>query len=613
MHNPLKLDRRLSRPWLWLGLALLILLSPSEPVLAGVETRLGAFQQSRLIAPDARALDELGWAVAIAGNTAVVGARNADPDLGGGPLANAGAAYIFVRSGSSWILEARLTAKDAKAGDTFGVSAAIDGETVVIGATGSDGENAADAGAAYVFTRAGIQWTQKAKLIAADAAKEDNFGVSVGIDGNTIVVGADGEDPGGYLLEGGAAYVFIQRAGEWSQKAKLMATDPELGDYFGTAVAISGNRIVVGATEANPFGKRGPGKAYLYEGSGNSWWPLAKLTLDDGRSGDYFGKAVALFGQTLVIGAPFADPDLGNGRITNAGAVYVYSPHGGRWEQRAKLTAADAAIFDQFGESVAVDDDRILIGADGAQQAGYSGAGAAYLFEGGDALWTQQTRITGDFVYDDDSFGQAVALSGDYLLVGANGMDPNLLSKAGIAFVFQVGEVTLPETGFAPGKLTFLPLQPSALVYQSLGDLWLEIPALGVQTPIVGVPQGGSGWDVSWLWDQAGYLEGTTFPTRQGNTALVGHAYLPNGTPGPFADLQQLGWGSRVIIHAWGQRYLYEVREVSHLSPDRLDVLKETEKTWLTLITCEGYDKINDSFRQRLIVKAVLTLIESEP
>jgi LPXTG-site transpeptidase (sortase) family protein len=574
-------------------------------------SRLGAVQQSSLVAADAAALDEFGWAVAISGNTAVVGARNEDPDLGPGPLENAGAAYVFVRSGTTWIQEAKLVPRNAEPGDTFGVSVAIDGNIAVVGATGSDLEDASDAGAAFVFVREGITWKQKAKLVAADAFKEDNFGSSVAIDGDTIVVGADGKEVG-FLFDAGAAYVFILRGSGWDQKAKLLASDANIGAYFGNAVAISGTRIVVGATEANPTGTRGPGAAYVFKGRGNTWHQEARLAAEDSRRGDFFGNSVAISGETVVVGAMFKDPDLGNGRVTNAGAAYVFEPRAEVWEQQAMLVPERATSFGQFGQSVAVSGEKIVVGAAEEEQAGYSGAGAAYLFVRSGKEWSQHTRIVADLIYENDTFGRSVALSGDQLIVGANGRDPGSHSKAGEAFVYRLIQVQLPETGFAPGRITALSPQPAAKNYADLGDLWLEIPTLGVQAPIAGVPQGGSGWDTRWLGDQAGYLEGTAFPTWEGNTGIAGHSYLPDGNPGPFVNLHQLAWGEKILIHAWGQRYVYEIREISQVAPEDMSVLKHEIYDWVTLITCRDYDKASEQYSRRTVVRAVLIRMEPE-
>ena len=170
--------------------------------------------------------------------------------------------------------------------------------------------------------------------------------------------------------------------------------------------------------------------------------------------------------------------------------------------------------------------------------------------------------------------------------------------------IFDVQE--LPDTGFAPGRVSALPAPFSDIRYRSLGDLWLEVPDLGVQIPIVGVPLQEEGWDVTRLWDQAGYLEGTAFPTWAGNTAISGHVYLSDGTPGPFVRLGELLFGDEVIIHAFGQLYRYEVRQVMSVRPDDLSVLRHEEYDWVTLITCQGYDEQQDAYRRRMVVRAVL-------
>jgi LPXTG-site transpeptidase (sortase) family protein len=584
--------------------------SGRTPSFSTEEPRLGAIQQTRLKASDAQIQAEFGWSVAISGNTAVVGARNADPDLGSGPLANAGAAYIFVRSGSTWIQEAKLVARNAKPGDTFGISVAIDGNTVVVGATGVDMDEDEDVGAAYVFVRDGVTWVEKAKLVSKDASADDNFGSAVAIDGITIVVGADGHDLGGVLIDSGAAYVFIRRSGAWDQKAKLVPLNVSAGDYFGTSTAISGDRIVVGATEANLTGSSGNGSAYIYSGSGHTWMQEAKLAAKDGRDGDFFGQSVDIFNETAVVGALFKDPELEDRTITNAGAAYVFTPRNGLWRQQAQLIPDDAHSFSQFGQSVAIYGNKIVVGANGKAQAGYDDAGATYLFARQGREWQRQTLMVADFIFDNDNFGRSVDISGDNVIVGANGRDPASLRNAGEAYIYRLSQILLPDTGFPPGRITQLPTMPHAKSYRDLGELWMEIPALNIQMPIVGVPESGSGWDVRWLWDQAGYLHGTAFPTWKGNTGIAAHAYLPNGEAGPFRDLENLAWGDRILIHAWGQEYIYEVRTISQVWPDDLSVLQHEDYDWVTLISCEAFDDQKSQFQQRLIARAVLIAVE---
>jgi LPXTG-site transpeptidase (sortase) family protein len=575
------------------------------------QSRLGAVAQAVLASPDPTALDEFGWSVAVSGNTAVVGARNEDPDLGGGPISQAGAAYVYVRSGTGWILEAKLVPRDAKPGDTFGVSVAIEGNTAVVGASGRDVGDDENAGAAFVFVRQGIEWKQKAELVAKDNFEQDGFGVAVAIDGSTLVIGADAKDVGP-LPDAGAAYVFIRQGGSWDQKAKLVASDAYLGEFFGGAVDVSGNRIIVGATQADPYDVTGPGQAYIFEGQGNSWKEKAILSPDEDRLGDFFGSSVAISGGTAVVGAKFHDPNLGSGRITNGGAAYVFTRETDGWNQRATLYPLDAVPFAEFGHSVAIEGNKIAVGAKGMTQAGYTQAGAVYLFAQLNKEWVQQTKVVPDYIYENDAFGRSVAMSGDRLVIGATGRDPGNIAQAGEAFVFLLGQVQLPETGFAPGKITLLKPQPPTKAYSAFGDLWLEIPAIGVETSIVGVAEGGSGWDTTWLWDQAGYLEGTAFPTWPGNTAIAAHAALPNGQPGPFARLDTLSWGDRLIIHAWGQRYTYEVRKVTQTRPENLKIISHEEYSWITLITCGDYDEKSEKYINRTIARAVLISVEDE-
>ena len=171
---------------------------------------------------------------------------------------------------------------------------------------------------------------------------------------------------------------------------------------------------------------------------------------------------------------------------------------------------------------------------------------------------------------------------------------------------------SLPATGFAPDSITALPDRTSEQAYSDLGDLWLEIPSLGVRTSIVGVPRSGETWNVDWLWKQAGWLEGSAFPTWQGNSVVTGHVYLPNGKPGPFVGLSSLRWGNQVIVHAFGQRYIYEVQTNQVALPGNVSILKHEEQAWITLVTCKGYDAERGSYRYRVVTRAVLVKVEAE-
>jgi LPXTG-site transpeptidase (sortase) family protein len=575
---------------------------------------LGVVQQWSLTAPSPAVMDEFGYAVSIDGGTVVVGARNADPNLGDGPIPGAGAVYVYTHNGKTWVLDGALAAKDAAPGDTFGVSVSISGNTILIGATGVDleegGDQLKDAGAAYVYTRSSGSWVQRAKLTASDPVKDDSFGSVVAISGKTAVIAAETKDLSS-IVDVGAAYIFSNGGGKyWKQEAKLLPSAPFPGYYFGASVAIDQGIVAVGASQFYPIGDSGTGLVHLYRRQAGSWKLAGVLEAQDGRPGDGFGSALAISGNTLVVGADHANPYIGGRRVTNAGAAYIFSNSKGAWDESAVLTADHGLAFDRFGQAVGVDGSTVVVGAGGATQAGELRAGAVYVFEKSIGEWSFQTRAVTDPVGEDDLFGRSVAIDRDWFVTGASGRDPQGAAQAGEAFVSLLGAVQLPATGFSPGLRSVLPAQPAALAYHEHNEMWLEIPTLGEEMTIVGVPRSGDGWDVRWLGEDAGYLEGTAFPTWAGNTGLAAHATLADGSPGPFVALQSLKWGDPVIIHAWGQRYIYEVRQNSLVSPSQAQVLGHEHLSWLTLVTCQGYDETGGSYRWRRVVRAVFMAIK---
>jgi LPXTG-site transpeptidase (sortase) family protein len=166
--------------------------------------------------------------------------------------------------------------------------------------------------------------------------------------------------------------------------------------------------------------------------------------------------------------------------------------------------------------------------------------------------------------------------------------------------------LALPATGFIPNQSTTLPLQSRSKAYSDLGDLWLEIPSLQVELPIVGVPLVDNLWDVSWLGDQAGWLNGTAFPTHAGNSVISAHVFDAAGDPGPFVHLDRLAWGDHVIVHAFGQEYIYSVRDSFLAAPGSVSsVIRHEQYPWLTLITCQDYDEVSNSYHYRMVVRAV--------
>jgi LPXTG-site transpeptidase (sortase) family protein len=180
-------------------------------------------------------------------------------------------------------------------------------------------------------------------------------------------------------------------------------------------------------------------------------------------------------------------------------------------------------------------------------------------------------------------------------------------SACGAEVLTVTSTTSLPSTGFAPNRITALPVQPADMAYKAMGDLWLEIPKLGVQMNILGIPPVNGGWDVSWLGSNAGWLQGSAFPTWAGNSVLTGHVWNANNTAGPFSGINGLWWGDKIVVHAWGAQYVYQVRSVSLVGPGNTTaMMKHEELPWVTLVTCRGYDQASDSYKYRILVRAVL-------
>jgi hypothetical protein len=328
-------------------------------------------EQAKLAPMDAATLDQFGFSVAISGDTAVVGAY-LDDNAGG---SDAGSAYVFVRSGTVWTQQAKLTPTDPGGNDWLGSAVAIDGDTIVVGAQRDDNAGGQNAGSAYVFVRSGTVWTQQAKLTASDGAAQDRFGIAVALQGDTAVIGAEGDDQGAFT-DSGAAYVFVRSGVSWSQQGKLTSLDAATDDFLGVSVAVDGDTALIGANRDNLGVATDAGSAYVFTRSAGVWTQAAQITALDATGGDFFGDSVALSGGAAVIGTAFDSTPAGS----NTSSAYVFFGAGSSWVQQAKLIASDAAASDFFGRSVALDGDTAIIGARQDNNAGGTDAGAAYIF-----------------------------------------------------------------------------------------------------------------------------------------------------------------------------------------------------------------------------------------
>lgn len=309
----------------------------------------------------------------------------------------------------------------------FGSGVAIDGDFAVIGAQGW-GSNHQDTGwgTAYVYRRVGTQWTLEAQLFPSNTAAYQKFGISVAINGNYIVVGAVEDNMPG----GGAAFVFKRNSnGQWLQTTKLRGADTAANDWFGQSVSIDGDRVVVGAFRSEETqSKNETGSAYVFRRLAPSdlWVQEAKLLASDLMDGDWFGYSVSLNGDTVLVGAPKDKPtgSGAGGSLYGVGSAYVFVREGETWMEQAKLTSdypfpPDLYSGPLFGWSVSLQGDRALIGAWGDD----GRKGAAYVFQRSNGTWTQSARLIADDRTWDDGMGTGVALSGDTAVVGVRFRD----------------------------------------------------------------------------------------------------------------------------------------------------------------------------------------------
>ncbi|WP_428261618.1 cadherin-like beta sandwich domain-containing protein [Haliangium sp.] len=398
--------------------------------------------------------DQFGYSVALSGDTLAVGARGEDSDAtgvngnqGDNSFVFAGAVYVFRRTGARWAQEAYLKASDTGSLDEFGFSVALSGDTLAVGSL-----EANDTGAVYVFQRSGTVWAQEARLAARNPDSEDFFGYSVALDGDLLAVGALQEDGAGgdqsdnSAPDSGAVYVFRRLDSGWGQEAYLKAANAEAGDSFGYSVAVGGDMLAVSAMREDSADADNPddnstansGAVYVFRRLASGWVQEAYLKASNAGADDQFGNSIALDGDLLAVGADReasadtgVDADQGGDGAPDSGAVYVFRRSGTSWVQEAYLKASNTGAGDHFGTSVSLAGDFLAVGADQEDSAatGIDGeqandstpdSGAVYLFRRSGASWVQEAYLKASNTGRGDLFGDAVAVSGDTLAIGAH-------------------------------------------------------------------------------------------------------------------------------------------------------------------------------------------------
>lgn len=395
-------------------------------------TAFAQCDKAMLHASDAVANDQFGYSVAMSGNICVVGAH-----LDDAPALNSGSAYVFRYDpfASTWIQEAKLTAADGAAGDEFGYSVAVfsnapggifggGGDIVVVGSR-MDDDHGGDSGSAYVFQHTGSNWVQVAKLVPSDGAAADHYGHAVAISGNFLMVSARDDDAP--TTNSGSVYAYHWNGSNWTQQAKLMASDAAANDQFGQALAMTSAEggaaavaIITAWHDDSPAVDSGSAYIFRFKVKSGVWAEGAKLTAADGATNDEFGTAasiaVSLDGEVALVGARNDD----DGGI-NTGSAYVFRHIGNSWIQEAKLNAINAVANDQFGYALSLNGvgNAAVIGAWHNDQAGLD-AGAAYVFhyQSQSGAWPQAAMLVGPHTLAGDLFGSAIAASGDRAVIG---------------------------------------------------------------------------------------------------------------------------------------------------------------------------------------------------
>lgn len=375
----------------------------------------------KVVPEDGDKSDHFGFSVAIDGDRVVVGAKG-DDDRG----SQSGSAYVFSHGQKGWELDSKVVAADGNEGELFGIDVAIDGDRLVVGARGNI-DSGYQSGSAYIFSKGGFGWVHEKKLALSREVSNCCFGSAVSISGDAVIVGASGESAHGRAS--GAAYIFRRTAlGLWLLEDKLTPGDAAERDYFGTSVDIDGDRVVVGADGDDDKDVRS-GSAYVFKRTEAGWREEAKLMPGTGGRHHLFGSAVAISGERIIVGAYGDDV---NGK--QSGSAYVFGRRKGTWREVARLVPPDGRATDYFGQSVDIEGDRIIVGAYGDSHSD-SKSGSAYVYKVAKKGWDLRAKLVARKARKLHEFGRSVAIGGRRVVVGMHG-DSIKGPWAGAAFVY---------------------------------------------------------------------------------------------------------------------------------------------------------------------------------
>lgn len=387
-------------------------------------------EKLELVPSDGAAGDGFGAPMCASGDVLVVGVPFAD-----GLESNSGAAYVYRNHAGTWIEEQKLTSGDPGAFDDFGISVAVEGDVLAVGAFYDD-VTLPDQGSVSVYRFDGAVWNLQHRLTASDPESEARFGRSVAIAGDWMAVGAYRTDDAG--VDSGSVYLFRNDGTAWVERQKVIASDAASGDLFGVDVSLSGNALLVGSSfDDTTF--TGTGSGYVYRFDGGAWVEEQRLTASDAAQDDFLGAVVALDGDTAVLGA-YGDDASG----PDSGAVYVFRFDGTSWVEVQQLVASDVAPGDEFGWSVDLGGDVLAVGAYWDDDLGHD-AGSAYVFRRTGGNWIQERKLLPSDGASHDWFGMAVAVQGQDLWIGAFQHDA-IGGDSGAAYLYDIRKLVLSAT-----------------------------------------------------------------------------------------------------------------------------------------------------------------------
>lgn len=351
---------------------------------------------AELFADDPASNTQLGQSVALDGDYALLGAHDLAISS-----EESGAAYVFKRSGSTWTKRFKLTPTGGQPGERFGAAVALSGSYAVIGAPESDAQGSS-AGRAYIFMRSGEAWTQVETLLPESLDNFDRFGTAVAMEGDLALVGAPGASTDSFGT--GAVFVYTRSGAAWELTATLAGSDSAFDHEFGVSVDLDGNRAIIGATGAD-----GGGAVYIFVRSGDAWLQTAKLTASDREINDAFGSAVALRGVYAVVGAEHEDT-----QADGAGASYVFSDADGSWSELTKLVPSDPAEAERsrFGTAVSLGQEYMAVGySEGLIHLSANGAVSIFTHDDGELPDFASVNLSGSVSYETDTPVTAMVLA----------------------------------------------------------------------------------------------------------------------------------------------------------------------------------------------------------